>query len=346
METVTTGKPLLFWWFVFLAAAFLITWSLFAGYSAGPPSPGVYEMLVVGLGKLEAGSFFMPGLILGIGASLGASSARQSIGYGLVGAMLIATAAGMFYGADAIADFKVDVMRPPQGIEGLAVPDSTFVLAIAILTLVVSSFFYAFGPLSLAMAATCVLMHLALDWLNEIPLPWQRGKDNDENWPGNDFIGGVLILAAAVWIFAWPLVEGVWYRIDPNAEARAAIASLQNYKTEPLIKSESGRKTIQNKIARLKKKVAEVELDRCASTALVRQAIESYFRSIKVIEAWQPGTELSPFSKEVVAIAEESLRRKYFDWDRLPRSSKIHLDKAKYGTIVAEKPSHCVAKET
>jgi hypothetical protein len=206
METVATGKPLLFWWFVLLAAAFHIAWSLFLGYRAGPLTPGIYEMFVLGLGKLEAGSFFLPGLLLGIGASLGASGTRQSIAYGLVGAILIATVAAVFYGADAIADFKADVMQPPPGIEGLAVSDSTFVLVVAILTLVISSFFYAFGPLALAMAATCVLAHLALDWINERPLPWRRSEGNDANWLGNNFVGGTLILAISVWIFAWPPV--------------------------------------------------------------------------------------------------------------------------------------------
>ena len=123
--------------------------------------PGVYETFKFGLGTLEAGSFFMPGLLLGIGASLGASGAKQSIGYGLVGAILIATAAASFYGADAIAEFKAAVMQPPQAIEGLAVPDSTFALAVAILSLIFSSIFRAFVPLAVAMAATCILVHLA-----------------------------------------------------------------------------------------------------------------------------------------------------------------------------------------
>ena len=166
----------------------------------------------------------------------------------------------------------------------------------------------------------------------------------DENWLSNDVAGGALIIALSVWIFAWPPVRDVWYTIDPQAEARAAIANLDNFKTEPQIKSEKGRENIRIRIDRLRELVADVEKDRCASTSLVRQKIEAYFRSIKVIEDWQPGTELSAFSKEVVAIAEESLQQKYFDWDRLPKSTKIHLDSAKYGSVVAEKPSHCAAK--
>lgn len=206
MEKVATGKPLLFWWFVFLATVFLVAWSLFLGYRAGPLTLGIHEMLVLGLGKLEAGSFLMPGLLLGIGASLGASGTRQSIGYGLVGAILIASVATVFFGTDAIAQFKVAVEQPPQGIEGLAVPDSTFALVVAILFLVVSPFFYAFGPLALAMVATCILAHFALDWLNERSLPWQRGEDNDENWLRSSFVGGALVLAVSVWMFASPFI--------------------------------------------------------------------------------------------------------------------------------------------
>lgn len=207
MEKVAAGKPLLFWWFVFLAAAFLITWSLVVGYRAAPPATGIFETFKLGLGTLEAGSFFMPGLLLGIGASLGASGAKQSIGYGLVGAILIATLAAAFCGTDAIADFKADVMQPPQGSEGLAVADSIFALAVAILSLIFSSIFHAFVPLALAMAATCILVHLVRSRLNEIPLPWQRGEDRRESLFSNDMIGGVLILAVSAWMFASPFIQ-------------------------------------------------------------------------------------------------------------------------------------------
>ena len=347
MELAFTGRPPLFWWSALLAVVFFIAWCLFLGHLAGPMRPGIFEMFKLGLGTLKSGSFFAPGLILGVGASLGASGARQSIGYGLLGAILIASVVAVFYGVDVLTSYQsaqADAVKPPPGIEGLEVPGTTFVLVIGIIFFLISSFLYAFGPLALAMAATCILVHLTLDWLNELPLPWQSGENQYENWLSNDVAGGALILAVSVWIFAWPPVRDVWYTIDPQAEARAAIANLDNFKTEPLIKSEDGRQIIRNKIARLRKKVADVEWDRCISTAVVRQDIESYFRSIRVIEDWQPGTELSPFSKEVVAIAEQSLQKKYFDWDRLPISSKIHLDSVKYGTVVAEKPSHCAAK--
>ena len=68
------------------------------------------------------------------------------------------------------------MVEPPPGIDGLAVPDPTFPLVVGILLLVISSFFYAFGPLALAMAATCILAHLILDWLNDLPLPCRRAK--------------------------------------------------------------------------------------------------------------------------------------------------------------------------
>ncbi|MDO8353852.1 MAG: hypothetical protein Q7T14_10340, partial [Aestuariivirga sp.] len=301
-----------------------------------------------GLGTLKSGSFFVPGLILGVGASLGASGARQSIGYGLLGAILIASLVAVFYGVDVITSYKsaeAAAVNPPPGIEGLEeVPDPTSLVGFAIVVLFISSFFYAFGPLTLAMAATCLLTHLTLDWLNDLPLPWQSGDNQDENWLSNDVAGGALIIAASVWIFAWPPVRDVWYTIDPQAEARAAIANLDSFKTKPLIKSEKGRESLRLRIANLREGVAKIENDRCASTAYVRQDIEYYFSRIRVYEDWQPGTELSPFSKEVVAIAEKSLQRKYFAWDRLPISSRIHLDGAKYGTVVAERPSHCAAK--
>ena len=347
MELAATVRPPLFWWSALLAMFFFIAWCLFLGHLAGPVRPGIFEMFKLGLGTLKSGSFFVPGLILGVGASLGASGAKQSIGYGLLGALLIASVVAVFNGMDVLTSYQsaqADAVKPPPGIEELAVPGSTFVVVVGIVYFLIATFLYAFGPLVLAMAATCILAHLTLDWLNELPLPWQSGEDQDEAWLSKDVAGGALILAVSVWIFAWPPVREVWYTIDPQAEARAAIANLDNFKTEPLIKSENGQKIIRTKIARLRKKVADVERDRCISTAVLRQDIESYFRSIKVIEDWQPGTELSPFSKEVVAIAEESLQRKYFDWDRLPRSSKIHLDSVKYGTVVAEKPSHCAAK--
>lgn len=347
MELAVTGRPPLFWWSALLAVIFFITWCLLLGHLAGPVRPGIFEMFKLGLGTLKSGSFFVPGLILGVGASLGASGTRQSIGYGLLGALLIASVAAVFNGVDVLTSYQsaqADAVKPPSGIEELAMPGSTFVVVVGIVYFLIATFLYAFGPLVLAMAATCILAHLTLDWLNELPLPWQASEDQDEAWLSKDLAGGALILAVSVWIFAWPPVREVWYTIDPQAEARAAIANLDNFKTEPLIKSENGQKIIRTKIARLRKKVADVEWDRCISTAVLRQDIEAYFRSIKVIEDWQPGTELSPFSKEVVAIAEESLQKKYFDWDRLPRSSKIHLDSVKYGTVVAEKPSHCAAK--
>ena len=317
MELAVTGRPFLFWWSVLLAVAFFIAWCLFLGQLAGPVKPGIFEMFKLGLGTLKSGSFFVPGLILGVGASLGASGARQSIGYGLLGAILIASVVAVFYGVDVITSYKsvqAAAVNPPPGIEGLEkVPDPTTLVTVGVVVLFISSFFYAFGPLALAMAATCILAHLTLDWLNDLPLPWQ-----DEDWLGNDFAGGALVIAISVWIFAWPPVRDVWYTLDPQAEARAAVANLDSFKTEPQIKSEKGRENIRTKIDRLRKSVADVERDRCASTALVRQKIEYYFSNIRIYEDWQPGTELSPFSKEVVAIAEKSLQRKYFDWDRLP----------------------------
>lgn len=347
MELAATGRPPLFWWSALLAVIFFIAWCLFLGHLAGPVRLGIFEMFKLGLGTLKAGSFFVPGLILGVGASLGASGAKQSIGYGLLGAILIASVVAVFYGVDVLTSYnaaQADAVQPPPGIEGVTVPDSTHLVGVGVVVLMISSFFYAFGPLTLAMAATCILVHLTLDWLNELPLPWQASENQNEAWLSNDVAGGALILAISVWIFAWPPVREVWYTIDPQAEARAAIANLDTFKTQPQIKSEKGRGNIRIKITRLRELVADVEKDRCASTSLVRQKIEAYFRSIKVIEDWQPGTELSSFSKEVVAIAEESLQKGYFDWDRLPRSSKIHLDSAKYGSVVAERPSHCAAK--
>lgn len=344
MEHAATERPPLFWWSAALAVMFFIAWCLVLSHLAGPAKPGIFEMFKLGLGRLKSGSFLVPGLILGLGASLGASGAKQSIGYGLVGAILIASLVAVFYGVDVITSYNsapAAAANPPPGVEGMeAVPNPTTFVTVGVVVLFISSFFYAFGPLVLAMAATCILAHLTLDWLNDLPLPWQQ----DEDWLSNDVAGGALIIALSVWIFAWPPVRDVWYTIDPQAEARAAIANLDNFKTEPQIKSEEGRENIRIRIDRLRKLVADLEKDRCASTSLVRQKIEAYFRSIKVIEDWQPGTELSPFSKEVVAIAEESLQRKYFDWDRLPKSTKIHLDSAKYGSVVAEKPSHCAAK--
>lgn len=347
MEIAAAQRPPLFWWSALLALMFFIAWCLVLGHLAGPAKPGFFEMFKLGLGTLKSGSFFVPGLILGIGASLGAAGAKQSIGYGLLGAILIASVVAVFYGVDIVTSYKAaqtGAVQPPPGIEGLGGPDPTSMVAIGVVVLFISTFFYAFGPLTLAMAATCILVHLTLDWLNDLPLPWQGGESLDEAWLSNDVAGGALILAVSVWIFAWPPVRDVWYTIDPQAEARAAIANLDSFKTAPLIKSEKGRESIRNRIARLREEVADVEKDRCISTAIVRQKIEYYFSRIRVYEDWQPGAELSPFSKEVVAIAEESLRRKYFDWDRLPRSTKIHLDSAKYGAVVAERPSHCAVK--
>ena len=127
-------------------------------------------------------------------------------------------------------------------------------MAVGVAVLFISSFFYAFGPLTLAMAATCLLMHLMLDWLNDLPWPWQGGENMDENWLSNDVAGGALILAAAAWIFVWPPVRDVWYTIDPQAEARAAISNLDSFKTEPLINSEKGRESLRNRIDQTERK--------------------------------------------------------------------------------------------
>ena len=347
MELAATGRPPLFWWSALLAVIFFITWCLFLGHLASPVRPGIFEMFKLGLGTLKAGSFFVPGLILGVGASLGASGAKQSIGYGLLGAILIASVVAVFYGVDVLTSYsaaQADAVQPPPGIEGVTAPDSRHLVGVGVVVLMIASFFYAFGPLTLAMAATCILVHLILDWLNDLPLPWQASENQAEAWLSNDVAGGALILAVSVWIFAWPPVRDVWYTIDPQAEARAAVAKLDTFKTKPLIQSEKGRESLRNRIANLRGEVAEIEKDRCISTAILRQDIEYYFSRIRVYEDWQPGTELSAFSKEVVAIAEKSLQRKYFDWDRLPRSTKIHLDGAKYGTVTAERPSHCATK--
>ena len=121
-EYAAAERPPLFWWSALLALIFFVAWCFVLGHFAGPAKPGFFEMFKVGLGTLKSGSFLVPGLILGIGASLGATGAKQSIGYGLLGAISIASLVAIFYGVDVTTSYQsaqATAVNPPPGIEGM-----------------------------------------------------------------------------------------------------------------------------------------------------------------------------------------------------------------------------------
>jgi hypothetical protein len=340
-----------------------------------PEDAGLFRTLHEGLKQTSFTYFAWPGLLVGVGATLGANGARQSLVYGLVASFAIACALtvvlvfGFLSGetilkSSAQPHVAVDSSSSHSSFESVralatrgeglrestarspASETQTFKnddLKIgAMIFLSIFSFLFAFGGTAIASSATAIVGHVGLDLVNDIPMPW---NDRFAGWQ-NDVAGGSLIVGTALLLFVFPAVQSLRFYADPLAEARYAIADLPKTRPShpegPLILTERGRKIRKEKFERFQKHFESVQKGDCWKLATFDEAIESYFRAIVYSEGWEPGKELSDQAKRVVEMTSNAFERKQVGWSDLSRYVTIHLDKSKYGRTVAIVPNQCI----
>lgn len=331
----------LYWPSVGLATFTILAMAYFAGApgadveAAGVPS--IVSHLANGMSGFRHLHYAPAGLVLAIGASLGAPTARHSLVWIGIGAAIIAVvpllitlyqlAAG--YGAG----LQDSAANPPvpgtYDMTGLAIATVTLGLLVSI-----PLFFFASAmPIALAAAASSIIIHFGLDRLNGLPLPWQtEDEDSGGEWV-YEIGGGVAIIAIATyllfgtWVQSWDLFsfaskspQEIYETLEPPPE------------TGTLYATEAGRNIMRRKADSMKTRLGWIAEKPCktGNRRFLKDEINAYFEKIRIYEDWKPGKQLTPTSAQIRDMIAEGLSKNYIDWYKLSPAVQIHFDRDKY----------------
>jgi hypothetical protein len=285
------------------------------------------------LGQLLPRHYLLPGLILGLGASLGEETIKRSMRHVMLGAVIIAAASVLFFLIDY--GFTIVGMRNADEVSGGAT--SFFMIFLSPIVAI-----WQFAPLMLGGIATAIITHAILNAVNDMPMPWA------EEGASYDVIGGGMVLAAAGVIFFMPYAIAIMHAASPNMRAEAVISRLRvtvpeyskNPADFPFTNTAQGRAYIADEVQSLHKAFSAVQSNPCTKQSVAASA-DYYFQYIRIYEDWKPGTPLSSYSQDALDVVKRALDKHYIGWNDLADFVQIHLDAEMYRDFTKQKPSTC-----
>jgi hypothetical protein len=308
--------------------------------------PHFVHLLADGLEHLPRYWMAIPGLLIAIGASLGASELRSSIhkcAWGAVVASSICTLA-TFWSFLTTADGMTGGMGS-GGAFGVVTLIAVF---IAFISVAVSVALITWAPIAITSIAISIIVHAALNVINGLPLPWQAQPGETEV----DAMKAAFELASVAAVFgvtasAYGMLPGYamprWGTSEPQTFQAIWGKLEEGDPSNPWQSTPQGRKRIATKIERIIELKTIALRDPCdlAAPKSLASAINVYFGNIRVYENWRLGQRLSADSNRVVEMATLALQRKQIGWDALWPHARMHLDAKKYSTVSYEYPLTC-----
>jgi hypothetical protein len=337
--------PPLFWWLTGAAAIVIL---LISVLTSADQSGNVLRHLLAGIKALPSYCLAFPGLVIAAGATLGANDTKTSLKYCAIAACIVSGCIALILFANSVISFELPV-QPQEStamIDQIRTSQETqrTVSSVFMFAMIPMSFAIFLIPLLVASAAASIVGHLALNALNNIPMPWQDTDDRPESWL-QDVAAGAVIVGLAVCVFVWPALKSAKFVNDPEGEAQYVVSRLDDrlddHPQGPLINSSAGREAMERSAHKLEERLALADKNDCFAIATLDESLESYFRNIRIYEDWRPGKEYSKYSKRALTVLTKSLERKYVGWEDLARYVTIHLSQDKYGATAAIRQGKC-----
>jgi hypothetical protein len=331
----------LYWPSVGIAALIIFAMAYFAGSphpdAAAAGIPDIVSHLANGISGFRHIHYAPAGLVLAIGATFGAPSARHSLVWIGIGAAIIAVLPLLITLYPLAAGYSTSLQEsaanpPPPGTYDMT---GLGIMSVIVGLLFATPLFYAAMamPIALAGAAISIVLHFCLDRLNGLPLPWQStDEENDGAWI-YDVGGGAAIIAIASYLLLGTLVQS-WGLFSPSNQTPQEI--VEELKPPPAsgthYSKESGQKIMRSKLGDMKTRMEWIAGKPCGegNRRFLKDEINAYFEKIRVYEDWQPGKDLTSISAEVRDLVAEGLSKNYIDWYKLSPAAQIHFDRDKY----------------
>ncbi len=141
-----------------------------------------------------------------------------------------------------------------------------------------------------------------------------------------DAAAGLAVILFSGWLFfgdalgtivtAPPTAEEIVAELQPPLDGKTVMATPQ------------GRESTRQTVRAISFEVEKTAKDPCNAKqrSWLKTHINNYFRRIRLIEDWNPGQELSVFSRDAVDLTRRSLSAGYVTWDEIKPYVRIHLD--------------------
>jgi hypothetical protein len=327
------------------AAALLITMFLIGQIPDHPYLPWPLARLANGGWALKNIHFALPALLVGVGASLGMPSARHSMTWVVIGTALMAIIpvaamqAGLFLGTSNLAE-----KMPGSTIGGFdphAIQTFGIIFTFLISTPVV--FLKIALPAGAMAAAAAIVIHLALNAVNQLPMPWEALSADNSEEALYELGGGAAIILGAAYFLIGPYLS-TDLRHDNEADPAAIVETLQPpFETGPMANSAEGRRAMRtnlDQITNARKAAMDAKCDKDKHRQL-KYAIDFYFQTIRLADDWAPGRVLSSISNDAVIQTRLSLDNGLIGWNELPPYAAMFQDPEKYRTAVSSFPDRC-----
>lgn len=237
----------------------------------------------------------------------------------------------------------------PSGLsEGMA--SSIIGLVLSLFTVVISALAGVLYALKIwaALASTTMLFVIALQAALRFLLPrWVEGFDDDEETLQPEHAGITICLVAAT-VYFLGLIPGLGSK--PLMDEASPVAVWENLQppdsTGPWTQNGDGQRYIAKRIREIETdyKTAKNEPCKVQSSSNLVASLNDYFRKIRSIEDWRPGTELSAVSKSGISFAKRALENEMVDWHKLAPAVRIHLNAEKFKSVNHRFPDRCAAE--
>jgi hypothetical protein len=298
--------------------------------------PRLVSLVAAGAEKMPAYAFAAGFVPLAIGASLGASSARRSLMLVLLGTALMTLPVILAILLQGLAGLSQQ--RPANGFS----PATPMILYF--ITMAPAGFFLICKPIAIGGAAFCIVIHLVLNVLNGLPMPWQSLSEGDDAESLYEVGGGALIVLLAVWTFFPNIIFGRDPLKDEGATAEEIAAALDPpYNNRAWYLTPAGRDRMRKAAGEITDQIGKVKMKPCE--VIERRSLKGkanrYFDYIRVYEDWKANTPLTDISRGAVHSIEYALDRGLIGWDDLVPATRIHLNKKKYESAVRTYPESC-----
>jgi hypothetical protein len=342
----------LFWPLVATAIMYILGVSAYWGMRdhsiAVSGLPTIIADINRGIISFRNADFAIPGIIVAIGASLGAPTARHALVWVGIGALWVIISPIICIEWTNIAGYAAfkpaDGLLPPGATSLSEVRTNSILMFIALSLPLHGSSMWV--KTALSGATTALVIHFLLGRLNGLPAPWQSNDDeeSDGEWV-YEIGGGIAIIALTIWFVFGALIWPNPLR-NPNASADQVLTALRAPdKDGAQIKTAAGREYIKQVVNSIAKARDAALRESCSKSRrdFLLSLVNGYFEEIRYFEDWKPGTELSSASVTVRQRTETLLEQNFIGWDDLQMPAKIHLDRKKYESSVRTYPTSCKA---
>ena len=315
----------LVWPSIGLAALVLIGlmmgWGLF--FPPDGESPGFIASFANGATALPQPYYLIPALIIGVGCGLSTRTVFESVLASLPGIFLMGIAVVIVIQGGAVANLgRADTdFKMTGAIIGLIFSTPVFLGLIAV-------------PIIFFSASFAILLHLIASLVNPEHRDWLVDREKIKMPEGQVFDAGaglVLVIGTAWYFLGGALNLAVMG--PPTAEM--IMDDLDPLVGVAQITTENGRKSVQKRLVRLRQEYESATLKPCDRKARswLATTYATYFRSIRNIEDWKPGQELSEYSQEALRITAMGLRAGIVTYDELKPYVQIHLNREEWAPL-------------